>query len=275
MKKHLSTIILALVFCIGLSLLLYPTVADWWNRQTQGYAIAAYTEQIVNLGLDQTEELWNEAHAYNEKLARNGIGFDMSEEETEEYYNTFNVGGTSMIGHIDIPKLNCMLPIYHGTDEAVLSAGVGHLAGTSLPVGGLSTHTVLTGHRGLPSAKLFSELDQLDIGDKFMLSILDDTLTYQVEDITIIIPSDLDFMKIIPGKDLCTLVTCTPYGINTHRLLVRGRRIGTAYDPKEAHVMAEALLIDSMLVAPVVAAPILLVLFIWLLFPGKERRRKR
>ena len=272
MKKRLSTILLILIFLIGLSLLLYPTVSDYWNSLHQSRAIAEYAEQVANLDDDLYEGLWAAAQRYNETLLDKADRYDMTEEERAEYESLLNVSGNGIIGYIEIPMIQCSLPIYHGTEESVLQIAVGHIEGSSLPTGGAGTHCVLSGHRGLPSAKLFTDLDQLAEGDTFILRILDETLTYEVDQIRTVEPYELDDLGIEEGKDYCTLVTCTPYGINTHRLLVRGRRVDNQPEARTVRVTADAMQIEPVLVAPLVAVPMLFVLLILLLV--KTRRKK-
>lgn len=272
MRKHLSTILLILVFLVGLSLLLYPTVSDHWNLLHQSRAIASYVTDVANLDDDAYETIWAAAQSYNDDLAENGIHWTLTDEELEEYESLLNVSGTGIMGYIEIAKIGCYLPIYHSTDEAVLQIAVGHIDGTSLPVGGESTHCVLSGHRGLPSAKLFTDLDQLVVGDTFVLHILDETLTYEVDQSLIVLPDEVSALAIQEGEDLCTLVTCTPYGVNSHRLLVRGHRVGNAAEAATVRVTADAIQIEPVIVAPMVAVPMLLLLLIALLV--KTRRRK-
>ena len=272
MKKRLSTILLILIFLIGLSLLLYPTVSDYWNSLHQSRAIAEYAEQVANLDDDLYEGLWAAAQRYNETLLDKADRYDMTEEERAEYESLLNVSGNGIIGYIEIPMIQCSLPIYHGTEESVLQIAVGHIEGSSLPTGGAGTHCVLSGHRGLPSAKLFTDLDKLREGDTFLLRVLDEILTYEVDQILIVEPQDTAALEIAEGEDYCTLVTCTPYGINTHRLLVRGHRIDNIEGVKTVRVTADAVQLEPMLVAPVVAIPMLLILLILLLLP---RRRKK
>lgn len=262
MKKRLIDLSLILVFLIGLSLLLYPTVSDWWNSFHQTRAIAGYSDMVAGLDDDAYQAIWDSAAAYNTALAGQTTHWILSDAEQEEYENQLNVGGTGIMGYIEIPKIDCSLPIYHGTDASVLQIAIGHIAGSSLPVGGESTHAVLSGHRGLPSAKLFTNLDQLEVGDTFMIQVLDETLTYEVDQILIVLPDELEELAIVEGQDLCTLVTCTPYGVNSHRLLVRGHRIANVESEAEIRVTADALQIDTVLVASVVAVPILLLLLI-------------
>lgn len=277
MKKHLSTIILIFVFLIGLSLLLYPSLSNYWNSFHASRAIATYAEQTANLEEDTCSELLAAAESYNNTLPSRGNTFSLSDAENETYQSLLNIGGTGIMGYIEIDSLDVSLPIYHGTDEAVLQIAVGHLDWSSLPVGGESTHCVLSGHRGLPSAKLFTNLDKLTEGDTFVLRVLDEVLTYEVDQTLIVEPHEIDALRIVPGEDLCTLVTCTPYGVNTHRLLVRGHRVENSPEALTVHVTADALQIEPIIVAPLIAAPILLVLLIALLLPrrGKNRRKDK
>ena len=271
-KKNWSNIILIVVFFVGLSVLLYPTVSDYWNSLHQSRAIATYSDAVEEMDTSDYERMWAEADAYNEKLYESGHGLGLAEDEKEEYESILDVSGTGIMSYIEIPSIKCSLPIYHGTDEAVLQIAVGHIEGSSLPVGGVNTHCVLSGHRGLPSAKLFSDLDKLEEGDIFMIRTLDQTLTYEVDQIRIVLPEEIDDLKIVEGEDLCTLVTCTPYGINTHRLLVRGHRVANQEDAENIRVTAEAMQVDTRIVAAFVAVPILLVLLIWLLVSTRKKR---
>ncbi len=269
MRKHLSSIILALIFLVGLSLLLYPTVSDYWNSIHQSRAIAGYEEEVDEMEEAKLEELWQSAEAYNQKLATSEQTFSLKGEEMEEYEQLLSVTEKGIMASIEIPKIDCKLPIYHGTEDEVLQVAVGHLPGTSLPVGGESSHCVLTGHRGLPSAQLFSKLDQLEEGDIFILNTLGRTLTYQVDQISIVLPAEIDSLRIVEGKDLVTLVTCTPYGVNTHRLLVRGHRISDTA-AGQINVTADAYEIPPIMIAPVFAA----ILIVLLLIGVRVRARK-
>lgn len=274
-KGNLSTVILILVFMLGLGLLLYPSVSDYWNSFHATRSITAYAEQVAELDNDRYAELWAAAREYNERLAQKEKRFILSDEEKKEYNELLNVSGAGVIGYIEIPPIKCSLPIYHGTDETVLQIAIGHIEGSSLPVGGEGTHSVLSGHRGLPSAKLFTDLDRLTEGDRFLLRILDETLSYEVDQILIVEPHEMGALEIEAGKDYCTLVTCTPYGINTHRLLVRGHRVENEEDAQSVRVTADALQIEPTIVAPLVAAPMLLVLLIAMLIStGRKRNRK-
>ena len=272
MKKHLSTILLLAVFAAGLSLLLYPSVSDYWNSFHQSRAIAGYSRQVAQLEGESCDRLWQAAEAYNRALRRRQNVYRLTQEQKAEYESLLNLSGTGIMGSIEIPAIDCTLPIYHGTGEAVLQNAVGHLEWTSLPVGGQSTHCVLSGHRGLPSAKLFTDLDRLAVGDTFRLRILDEVLTYEVDQILIVEPQETAALHIVEGEDYCTLVTCTPYGINTHRLLVRGHRIENLAQAKTIRVTADAVQIEPLMVAPIVAIPMLLILLILLLLPRRRRR---
>lgn len=272
LKQNLITVILVLILLTGLSLLLYPTVSDYWNSLHQSRAIATYSEAVAEIDDNNYEMLWEEAKEYNERLKEKKNHLYLNDEEREEYESLIDVSGNGIIGYIEIPKISVALPIYHGTDEGVLQIAIGHIEGSSLPVGGAGTHCVLSGHRGLPSAKLFTNLDELVIGDEFVIRVLDETLTYEVDQIRIVEPGDLSDLEIEEGKDLCTLVTCTPYGINTHRLLVRGHRVENKKEAKSIRVTADAIQIDPQLVAPVAAVPMLLILLIWLLVHYRNRK---
>ena len=223
-KKHISTIIIALIFMAGLEFLLYPTVSNLWNRAHQSRAIATYTKQVEKLDDSQNKEMLKAARKYNKSLLKKSDHWKLSKKDKKKYESLLDVSGTGIMGYIEVPKIDCSLPIYHGTDEGALQIAIGHLEGSSLPVGGKSTHCVLSGHRGLPSARLFTDLDQMEEGDVFVLNVLGRKLAYEVDQIKVVLPDEMSDLEIVQGKDLCTLVTCTPYGINTHRLLVRGHR---------------------------------------------------
>ncbi len=272
MRKHIPTILLLSIFVVGLSLLLYPTVSNYWNSLRQTRAISDYMEEVANLDNDTYERLWAEAENYNNTLPERPERMKPTEEDHTAYQAQLNISGSGIMGYIEIPSINCSLPIYHGTEESVLQIAVGHIEGSSLPVGGSTTHCVLSGHRGLPSAKLFSNLDQLEEGDIFILRILDEELSYEVDQILIVEPQETGALQIKEGKDYCTLVTCTPYGINSHRLLVRGHRVENQESTGRIRVTADAMRIEPILIAPIVAVPILLVLLI--IFLAKTRRRK-
>ena len=274
MKKkgnHLITILLVLIFLLGLSLLLYPAVSDYWNSKHQTRAIAVYSEEVSGLDEDQYQALWEAAAAYNASLLERNNAYLLTEEQKAAYEQLLNVSGLGIMGYIEIPSIDCSLPIYHGTEESVLQIAIGHLEWSSLPVGGESTHCVLSGHRGLPSAKLFTNLDKLQEGDVFLLRVLDEVLTYEVDQILIVEPQETGALRIVEGEDYCTLVTCTPYGINTHRLLVRGHRIENAPEARLVRVTADAVQIEPLLVAPIVALPMLLLLLILLLLPKRPK----
>ena len=272
MKKHLPTVALALVFLLGSGLLLYPSVSDYWNSLHQSKAIAGYVQSVATTAKERQEQLLAQAREYNRGIRENGVCFTLSKKALREYRDTLKLDNSDIIGTIEIRSIGCSLPIYHGTDEAVLQVAVGHLAGSSLPVGGEGTHCVLSGHRGLPSAKLFSDLNRLEAGDTFVLQTLGETLTYEVESLQIVSPSDTSALMIEDGADLCTLVTCTPYGINTHRLLVRGRRVPNSA-VLSGRVCAEALILKRELAAILFAVPISLILLIGLTVSSEIRKR--
>ena len=271
-KKNLSTILLLIVFFIGLSLLLYPSVSDYWNSMHQSRAIASYAGEVAQLDAQRYDALWEAARGYNAALAGRTNTYLLTEEQKAQYEALLDVAGLGVMGYVEIPAIKCALPIYHGTDEAVLQIAVGHLEWSSLPVGGESTHCVISGHRGLPSARLFTDLDKLVEGDIFLLRVLDEVLTYEVDQIRIVEPQEVDDLGITAGEDLCTLVTCTPYGINTHRLLVRGHRVENRADAAGVRVTADAILIDPLLTAPLAAVPMVLLLVLWVMIHYRKKK---
>ena len=239
----------------------------------QSRAVASYVEQVANIDEEQYAHLWNDAWEYNENLLYRANQYVLTDEQTAEYNSILDIGGIGIMGYIEIPTIGVTLPIYHGTNEAVLQIAVGHLEWTSLPVGGESSHCVVSGHRGLPSARLFTDLDKLVVGDVFVFRVLDEILTYEVDQILIVEPHETEELLIQEGKDLCTLITCTPYGVNSHRLLVRGHRVENQEEAVAIRVTADATQIEPVIVAPIVAIPMLLVLLIGLLIPKPGRRR--
>ena len=272
-KEQKVNIILCLVILIGIGLISYPSVSDWWNSFHQTRAVASYAAAVSQMKTEDYDRLFAEADDYNRKLAGTGMKWSMTDEEIQEYNNVLDISDNGIMGYIDIPRMRQTLPIYHGTDDAVLQIAIGHLAGTSLPVGGDSTHCVVSGHRGLPSARLFTDLDRLIVGDIWTMTVLNRTVTYEVDQIRIVEPEDLSELQIVQGSDYCTLLTCTPYGINTHRLLVRGHRIPNL--DGDANVTADAMQVDQTLVAMVVAVIILLILVIILLTVSSKWYRDR
>lgn len=272
MKKKFSTFFLIIMFLIGLSLLLYPSFSDYWNSLHQTRAIAGYAETIAQVDDERYEALLTEADDYNRALVQTeGNPLIMTDAKRAEYESLLDMSG-GIMGYIEIPKIKVSLAIYHDTSESALQIGVGHIPGTSLPVGGESTHCVLSGHRGLPSARLFTDLDEMEEGDLFMLHVLDETLTYEVDQIRIVEPWEVETLRITEGMDYCTLVTCTPYGINTHRLLVRGHRVENQEETKSVRVTADAIRVEPVIVAPLAAVPMLLLLLAVLLV--KTRKKK-
>lgn len=274
MRRRISNIILTVVLLVGIGLLVYPTFSDWWNSFHQTRAIAGYTAQVANMNKEDFDRMWAEAEAFNEYLAESSGRFNLTEEEERTYNSILDVTGTGIMGYIDIPSIKISLPIYHGTDESILQIAIGHIEGTSFPIGGEGTHSAVSGHRGLPSAKLFTDIDQLQAGDKFLLQILDRTLTYEVDQIRIVLPQELQDLQIDPYQDYCTLITCTPYGVNTHRLLVRGHRVDND-NTDASRITADAMRFEPIIVAPLVAAPILLILLVYLLISTSRWNRRR
>lgn len=277
MKKKrnvISTAILVVLLLVGLSVMLYPTVSDWWNSRVQTRAIATYNQSVEQMDTGDKERLLMEAHSYNATLSHLTAHFT-NWEDAGNYDKILDISGTGIMGYISIPKIQVELPIYHGTSAEVLNVAVGHLQGSSFPVGGENTHAVISAHRGLPSAKLFSDLDQLVEGDTFTVTILDEVLTYEVEKIFIVKPDELDKLAIIPGGDYVTLMTCTPYGVNSHRLLVRAHRVDTVY-PHNVKVAADAVQLDSMSVVPFIAAPLFVGLLVfWIVSSKRQKTRSR
>ena len=270
MRKHKTVIFLTLGFLVGICILLYPAFSDFWNSKTQSRAITDYESVLDNLDENEYSAIFERAHAYNKALYETNYPL-MDYKNVPGYYDTLRITDNDMIGYLKIDRIGVELPIYHGTSDDVLNRGVGHLEGSSLPIGGENTHSIMSAHRGLPSSKLFTDLDRMEIGDTFQIIILDQVLTYQVDFIKVIEPTDVSDLQIIEGGDYCTLFTCTPYGINTHRLLVRGVRIETIKEKPIIYVSNEAIRIEPLLVTRAVAAPMLLVLLIHLLVKYREQ----
>lgn len=275
MKKkwmsRLMTLLIVVVFVAGLSFLLYPTVSNLWNQAHQSRAIATYTEQVEKLDDSSNKEMLKAARKYNKELLKKADHWKLSKKDKKKYESLLDVSGTGIMGYIEIPKIDCSLPIYHGTDEGALQIAIGHLEGSSLPVGGKSSHCVLSGHRGLPSARLFTDLDQMEEGDTFILNILGHKLAYEVDQIKVVLPEEMSDLEIQEGKDLCTLVTCTPYGINTHRLLVRGHRVKYV----ETKVQEQKEVAKSKTdIRPVIAGAAAGVVVLFIIIFAVRRRRK-
>ena len=262
MKKHSGTILLVLIFFVGLAVMLYPTISDYINQRNQTRVVNSYAQQVDGLSDADYTAYFDAADVFNQKIAAAPDALYHAD-RFSTYSTTLDVTGTGIMGYITIPRIGVELPIYHGTSDAVLQVAAGHLEGTSLPVGGESTHAVISAHRGLPSAKLFTHLDRLEVGDTFTITVLDRELTYEVDE-----------LKVVDGKDYVTLMTCTPYGINTHRLLVRGHRVTAPENLKRIRVSADATRIEPILIAPLLAVPLLLLLLIGLLVSGRKRKQK-
>lgn len=285
-KRHMVGFILTLILIGGASLLAYPSVANYWNQFHQTRAVMDYVQAVDDLDEEDYEAVLQSAYDYNRRLAETGFNWMPDEAQLADYENQLDINDTGIMGYVNIPKINVMLPIYHGIDETILQIAIGHLEASSLPIGCESysfeerrvtdpsegSHTLVSGHRGLPSARLFTDLDQLVEGDQFSLTVLNETMTYEVDQIRIVEPSDLSALQLELGQDYCTLITCTPYGVNTHRLLVRGHRIQNTFD--DGNIKPEAIKFEPGLVAPLVAAPILLLLLILLLITTRSKKKE-
>jgi len=272
-KGTLSTIILIILLCVGLALLLYPSISDYWNAKHSARVISSYKQTVDTMDDAAYKTMWQSAQDYNDKLNARDNVFALSEGLGAEYKAQLDPDGNGIMGYVEIDKIDVYLPIYHGTAENELQSGVGHLEWTSLPVGGEGTHCVISGHRGLPSARLFSDLDALVEGDTFRLCILDQTLTYEVDQIRIVLPEETSNLVPEQGKDYCTLVTCTPYGVNTHRLLIRGHRVENERT-SDINVISEAVIVEPLIVAPIIAVPILLTVLAAFSFMPSRKRKK-
>ena len=269
MKKHKTTFIMVLSFFIGLLVLLYPSISDFYNEKHQSKAIVDYESLLLDYQQEDYTNLFKEAREYNNKLSSLKEPL-ITHNTINNYNNILNINNNGMMGYLTIDKIKVELPIYHGTSTDVLSNAVGHLEGTSLPVGGTSTHSVLSAHRGLPTSKLFTDLDKLEVGDTFNITILNEVLTYEIDKITIVKPNEVEELTIYPNEDYVTLLTCTPYGINTHRLLVRGKRVETITD-KKTYITTECFKIDRLIVMPIVAIPIIFTLLLIIIFKPIEK----
>ena len=274
-RKHISTIFIILIFLVGLGFISYPTVSNLWNQAHQSRAIATYSKQVEKLDDSENKKMLKAARKYNKSLLKKSDHWKLSKKDKKKYESLLDISGTGIMGYIEIPKIDCSLPIYHGTDEGALQIAIGHLEGSSLPVGGKSTHCVLSGHRGLPSARLFTDLDQMEEGDIFILNILGRKLAYEVDQIKVVLPEEMSDLEIEEGKDLCTLVTCTPYGINTHRLLVRGHR--TEYVEKKVEEEQKEVQTKKTDIRLMIAggAGILILIIIIIVIVIKRRRKRR
>ena len=286
-KHRVSNWILVLILFIGIGIAGYPAFSEYWNSLHQSRAIMGYAERVAEMGNEEYDRIWESSLDYNRRLLEKPNRWAIDDDHLDDYESQLNIDATGNMGYITIPKIDVNLPIYHGTSDAVLQTSIGHITGTSLPSGSphsdpedwlkpdYASHCVLSGHRGLPSARLFSDLDAMEVGDVFYLTILDQTLTYRVDQIMVIEPEDLEELEIFPGKDLCTLMTCTPYGINTHRLLVRGVRVENEKNYLEVRVTADAIRIQPLYVAPFIAVPVLLLMVLWVLLMTSGHRKRR
>ncbi|MEE0264731.1 MAG: class C sortase [Acutalibacteraceae bacterium] len=272
-KGKLSTIFFTLAAIFGLSLLLYPSISDWWNSTVQSGVVDNYQAKVKKLDEDEYNRLWESARAYNKRLTEDNNGFFLSKEQLDEYKSSLNISGDGVMGYVEISVINCMLPVYHGTDDA-LSIAAEHLEWSSLPVGGESTHCVISGHRGLPTATLFTNLDKMIVGDLFVLHVLNEELTYEVDQIRVVEPKETNDLRIEQGKDLVTLVTCTPYGINSHRLLIRGHRVDNVEAAKKVRITSDAVKVDRLLVSAILVVPIIIIMFTAISIFEKIKKRR-
>lgn len=275
MKKRLPLILIILVFIVGLGVLIYPVLSEFINARNHSSAVAGYSDAVNKLSEIDYQQLLDQAQQYNEDLSANQYRYDNTEEANLAYESNLRLSNSDVMGYIEIPKIDVKLPFYHGTDQAVLQVGVGHLQGSSLPVGGISSHAVLSGHRGLPSAKLFTNLDQIELGDTFTIYTLNMMLTYQVDQIEVVEPEEAEGLNIVPGGDYITLVTCTPYGVNTHRLLVRGVRIANPVVPETETIVpvSNNRYYDNYLLAILLAALIVLIIILGFLLRRRPRQK--
>ena len=274
MKRYVSTAVIAAAFFVGISLLLYPVISEYINAKHQSKAIASYDETVSHMSEAEYDEIFAKARAYNDALARTEGAF-YQPERVPGYLEALDITGTGIMGYVTIDKIGVELPVYHTVETDVLQSAVGHLPGTSLPIGGEGTHAVLSGHRGLPSARLFTDLNKLEPGDLFTITELNRVVMYRVDQVKIVDPTDVTDLQLIPGRDYCTLFTCTPYGINSHRLLVRGVRVETPEDAAPRYIANEAYRIDPLIVTPAVAAPMLLGIVVVMLIKSRRSALKQ
>ncbi|WP_288703616.1 class C sortase [uncultured Ruminococcus sp.] len=274
MKRYVSTAVIAAAFFVGISLLLYPVISEYINAKHQSKAIASYDETVSHMSEAEYDEIFAKARAYNDALARTEGAF-YQPERVPGYLEALDITGTGIMGYVTIDKIGVELPVYHTVETDVLQSAVGHLPGTSLPIGGEGTHAVLSGHRGLPSARLFTDLNKLEPGDLFTITVLNRVVMYRVDQVKIVDPTDVTDLQLIPGRDYCTLFTCTPYGINSHRLLVRGVRVETPEDAAPRYIANEAYRIDPLIVTPAVAAPMLLGIVVVMLIKSRRSALKQ
>lgn len=268
MKKQLPNIILALVFIIGLCIFLYPSVSDLINSWLQKQEISKYEHLVSELSYEEYDKLIIDAREYNKTLIGNTLTQNVEKSQKETYKKLLSLDKTGIMGYLYISKINVRLPIYHGTDEATLQIGIGHLEGSSLPVDSETQHVIISGHTGLPSSKLLTDLVELEVGDEFKIDVLNQRYTYEVEQILVVEPNETDSLELVKGKQYATIITCTPYGVNTHRLLVRGY---LKHDTIDSNISGDAVVIDSSVMIPIISIPLIIILFIIMI---KLRKRK-
>ena len=270
-KRNLLTVVMTAGMLVGIFLLLYPSVANYWNSFHQSRAIASYTEIVSNMSREDYKKILDSAREYNKGITETGIRWVFTDADKAAYEKELKVDDSGIMGYVSIPKFHVRAPIYHGTEETILQVAIGHIENSSLPVGGKGTHTMISGHRGLPSARLFTDIDKMKEGDTWTITVLNETLTYECDQIRIVLPEDLSDLAIEEDKDLCTLITCTPYGVNTHRLLVRGHRVPNANG--SADITADAIQIEPIYIAPILAIPMIIVLLIVLILSTRKAKR--
>lgn len=271
MKKNISTIMLIGIFVIGLLIFMYPTISEIYNAKIGSYAIESYNNEVVNLDNSEIDKILKEASEYNDQLSKKQFQLVNGDVKDENYGSKLNASKNNIMGYIEIKKIGVKLPIYHGTSEPVLQKAIGHIEGSALPIGGQSTHSVLSGHRGLPSAKLFTNLDKLEKEDKIVIRVLNETITYKVTSINVVEPDEVELLKPQNEEELLTLVTCTPYGVNSHRLLVTGERCENSEDNKEVTTVNTSSKDKTKIVVVIIIGSILTTL---LLVRGKKRKNK-
>jgi sortase A len=268
-KRKLPNIILAIFFIVGLCIFLYPSVSDFINEWVQKQEVSNYQSKVSELSDETYEKLIADAVEYNETLVGNKLAENQENLDEDKYNKLLSIDGSSMIGYLKIPKIDVRLPIYHNTDQSTLEIGIGHFEGTSLPVPGQTVHTVLSGHTGLPSSKLLTDLVELEVGDTFSIIVLNQIYTYEVDQILVVEPDDTEALELVDNKQYATIVTCTPYGINTHRLLVRGELIENTVN---TDVVADGVIVDSSTMIAIIAIPLIIILFIIMISIRNKRK---
>ena len=271
MKKQVPNIILALVFIIGLCIFLYPSVSDLINSWIQSREISKYEHLVAELSFEEYDQMIADAREYNQTLIGGNLTQNIEKTQKEKYERLLSLDSTGIMGYLYISKINVRLPIYHGTDEATLQIGIGHLEGSSLPVDSDTQHVIISGHTGLPSSKLLTDLVELEVGDEFKIDVLNQRYTYEIDQILVVEPNETDSLELVKGKQYATIITCTPYGVNTHRLLVRGL---LKDDTVDAKISGDAVIVDSTILIPIISIPLITILFIAMINIRRKRRER-